>query len=129
MPRKQSETMTDGELRIMEILWEKGSCTVSDVVGHLEGRVTLAYTTVLTMLRILEDKGYVHHTKQGRAHLYHPSVGRDEAREGALKFIMNRFFEDSPKLLVMNLLKNEDLDPREIETLKRLLDAREDSDE
>ena len=85
MARKQSPTLTDAELRRMKILWERGPSTVGGVVETLPEDEPLAYSTVLTTLRILEDKGYLRHEKQGRAFVYHPVVDRRAARRNALR--------------------------------------------
>jgi predicted transcriptional regulator len=120
MARKQSATLTEAELPIMDVLWEKGSAVVTDVVGALSNSV-VAYNTVLTTLRILERKGYVRHTKEGRAFVYHPVVERGEASRKAVRNLMKRFFQDSPELLILNVLEDEQLDESELGRLKRLI--------
>lgn len=120
MARKQSATLTEAELPIMEILWDKGSAGVTDVVGGLENSA-VAYNTVLTTLRILERKGYVRHTKEGRAFVYHPVVERGEASRKAVRNLVKRFFRDSPELLILNVLEDESLDETEVARLKRLI--------
>ncbi|MGA2579730.1 MAG: BlaI/MecI/CopY family transcriptional regulator [Bryobacteraceae bacterium] len=120
MARKQSPTLTEAELPIMEILWLKGSAVVTDVVGALSNSV-VAYNTVLTTLRILERKGYVRHTKEGRAFVYHPVVERGEASRKAVRNLLKRFFQDSPELLILNVLEDEQLDESELNRLKRLI--------
>jgi predicted transcriptional regulator len=120
MARKQSPTLTEAELPIMEILWLKGSAVVTDVVGALSNSV-IAYNTVLTTLRILERKGYVRHTKEGRAFVYHPVVERGEASRKAVRNLLKRFFQDSPELLILNVLEDEQLDGSELSRLKRLI--------
>ena len=86
---------------------------------------TLIYSTVLTTLRILEQKGYVRHTKEGQAYVYHPVVNRSQAQKKALKHILSRFFNNSPELLVMNLLQTEQLDPEDLERIQRLINQGE----
>jgi predicted transcriptional regulator len=120
MARRQSPTLTEAELPIMEVLWEKGSAAVNDVVESLPSS-PVAYNTVLTTLRILERKGYVRHTKEGRAFVYHPVVARGEASRKAVRNIMKRFFNDSPELLILNVLEDEQLDEKELERLKKLI--------
>jgi predicted transcriptional regulator len=122
MARKQSPTLTDAELRLMKILWEHGPSTVGSVVETLPDDEPLAYSTVLTTLRILEQKGYLRHEKQGRAYVYHPVVDRGEARRSALRYVMDRFFNNSPELLVLGLLENEDMDRADLERLKNILE-------
>jgi predicted transcriptional regulator len=106
----------------MEILWEKGSGTVGEVVEALPRERPLAYSSVLTMMRILEQKGYVEHEKESRAYVYRPLVDREQARRSVISYLVKRFFDDSPELLVVNLLEHDELDRSEIERLKRLID-------
>ena len=124
MARKKSPHLTDAELRLMDVLWEKGSATVSDVADALPNNPALAYSTVLTTLRILETKGFIRHTKDGRAFVYHPIVGREQARESAVSHLLRRFFEDSPELLMLNLLDGKKVDASELRRLrKKIQDA------
>lgn len=109
----------------MEILWEKGRATVGEVVEASEsaGRgPDLAYTTVLTVLRILEKKGYLRHEKEGRAFVYEPVVNRAEARAKAVRYVVSRFFDDSPELLMLNMLEREQVDHAELKRLKKLIE-------
>ena len=122
MARRKSPTLTEVELELMEILWEKGSGTVGDVVEALPRERPLAYSSVLTMMRILEQKGYVEHEKESRAYVYRPLVDREQARRSVISYLVKRFFDDSPELLVVNLLEHDELDRSEIERLKRLID-------
>jgi len=117
--RKKSSHLTDAELRLMEVLWEKGSATVSDVVETLPKNPQLAYSTVLTTMRILENKGYLRHTKDGRAFVYHPVVGREQARQSAVSHLLHRFFENSPELLMLNLIEGEKIDSEELKRLRQ----------
>ena len=129
MARKTSSTLTDAELRLMDIVWERGPSTVQDVVDALPQDDPLAYSTVLTMLRILEKKGYLIHKKDGRAYVYQSVVEKQEAQRGALQHLMQRFFDDSPELLVLNLMENTDFEAADLERLKALLDSASDEDE
>ena len=125
MSRKPSPNLTEAELRLMEILWEKGRATVGEVVEASEsaGRgPDLAYTTVLTVLRILEKKGYLRHEKEGRAFVYEPVVNRAEARAKAVRYVVSRFFDDSPELLMLNMLEREQVDHAELKRLKKLIE-------
>lgn len=108
----------------MEVLWERGPATVSEVVEAVSSSTPLAYSTVLTTLRILERKGYVWHEKQGRAYLYHPAVNRSEARRRAVRYVLSRFFQDSPGLLLLNVIENEEIHSGELERLKELLEEK-----
>jgi predicted transcriptional regulator len=124
VPRPKSTTLTDGELRLMRVLWDNGESTVNDVVEALKARPKPAYNSVLTLLRILEKKGYVTHRKNGRAFMFLPVIGRADASRSALKTLVNRFFEGSPRLLILNLLEDEQLSP---EALKQLRDRIEEA--
>ncbi len=121
MARKRSPTLTEAELRLMEILWQKGEATVGDVVDALPPEEPLAYSTVLTTMRILEQKGYTRHRKKGRAFLYAPVVDRNAARKSAVKFVLRRFFDNSTESLLLNILENEHIDPAELERLKKMI--------
>jgi predicted transcriptional regulator len=106
----------------MNVLWERGDTTVGDVVKALaQGQGSpLAYSTVLTTLRILENKGYLRHTKEGRAFVYHPVINRNKARSSAVKQLVSRFFNGSPELLVLNVIEQEELDFNDLRQLKRM---------
>ncbi len=118
MARKKSTTLTDGEHRIMEVLWEKGSATVAEVAEVLQGKDGSAYTTVLTMLRIMHAKGYLSCRKDGRAHVYTPRVKRDTAARKAVRQLLRKFFAGSPGELVLAFPREEDLSPAELDALK-----------
>jgi predicted transcriptional regulator len=119
MARKRSRNLTDGEHRIMEVLWEKGTATVAEVADALAGKDGSAYTTVLTMMRIMRDKGYLSCRKEGRAHVYTPRINRDTAARRAVRHVLSRFFSGSPGELVLSFLRNEDLSADELDELKR----------
>lgn len=120
MPPKQSPTLTEAELRIMDVIWRKGSGTVQQVVDWLPS--TLAYNSVLTTIRILERKGYVKHVKDGRAYIYAPVIGRDEASRSEIRHLIGRFFRNSHEALVLNILQDEELDAKEIAHLREMLE-------
>ena len=128
MPRKKSKTLTEAELRIMEALWSLGEGSVKEVTDTMPPDDAVAYNTVLTMLRILKQKGYVDYHKRGRAFIYYPLIDRGQARTNVVRYLVSRFFNDSPSLLVQNLLENEDLDPTELARLKNALESEEDRD-
>lgn len=119
MPRKKSFGLTDAELRVMEVLWEKDAATVSDVTEALRSGVALAYSTVLTTLRILENKGHARHSKEGRAFIYHAVTGREQAREKAITHLLSRFFKGSPELLMVNLIDSQKIDAKELARLRK----------
>jgi predicted transcriptional regulator len=117
--RKKSPNLTDAELRLMDVVWQKGKATVSEVVEGLAADVPPAYSTVLTTLRILENKGYLRHTKEGRAFVYQPAIEREKARESAISHLLRRFFENSPELLMLNLLEGKKIGVKELARLRK----------
>jgi len=108
----------------MRVLWDRGPATVGDVADRIEASRKPAYNTVLTMLRILETKGFVRHEKPGRAFVYAPVIGQGEARRRAVLHLVHRFFDDSPERLVLDLLGHEDASPEELERLRELVNER-----
>jgi len=125
LPPRKSETLTEAELRLMDVLWQKGSATVQQVLDALPQPPALAYSSVLTTIRILESKGYVEHVKDGRAHVYRPTLGRKEATRSEIRHLVNRFFKDSHELLVLNILQDRGIEERELKRLRQLLQAKE----
>src|SRR5215469_8698554 len=107
----------------MDILWTLGRATVSEIVEALPKKLDLAYNTVLTIMRILEDKGYVRHTKpkEGRAFIYRPIVSREQASRSALHHLLGRFFGNSAEALVLNLIEDKTLNEKERERIRKLL--------
>lgn len=114
-----SKTLTDRESDIMRVLWDRGACRVSDVRHHLKD--ALAHNTVLTMLGILEDKGFVRREAQGRGHVYFPIVPEKEARYSAVRHLVAKFFRGSSELLVTHLVSDRHLSAAQKERLRRLL--------
>jgi BlaI family transcriptional regulator, penicillinase repressor len=121
MARKKSPTLTDAEARIMRVLWELETATVADVVDGLRKKRPVTYSTAQTMLRILEEKGYVTHEKVARAFIYQPKVDERQARLRALRQLAGRLFDGSPSLLVLNVLEDDTLDPAELKRMKKLI--------
>jgi predicted transcriptional regulator len=119
--RKTSPTLTDGELRLMNVLWRRGPSTVLEIQDGLDDE--LVDSTIRTLLRILEDKGYVRRLKEGRAFRYQPLVGRDETRANAVQQVVRRFFRN-PADLVMNLMDSGELDEAELVKIRRALEAK-----
>ena len=113
---------TDRELDVMVVLWGGGSATVAEVRQRLAA--SLAYTTVLTVLRTLEEKGYVGHTAEGRAYRYRPLVKRAAAGRTALRRLLDTMFQGSPALLLTQLVSDRGLDKQELRRLRRVLDER-----
>jgi BlaI family transcriptional regulator, penicillinase repressor len=122
VPRRQSETLTEAELRIMDVLWLKGSGTVQLILDSLAQKPALAYNSVLTTIRILERKGYVKHSKDGRAHVYAPLVGRQDATRSEIRHLVGRFFENSHEQLVLNILEDRGIDAKELDRLRDMLE-------
>lgn len=120
MPPKQSATLTEAELRIMDVLWRKGSGTVQQVLDRLAS--TLAYNSVLTTIRTLEKKGQVKHVKDGRAHVYEPVIGRQEATRSEIRHLVGRFFRNSHEALVLNILQDEAIDAEKLKRLREMLE-------
>ena len=122
MARSKSATLTEAELRIMNVLWDRGSSTVHEVLQTLPSQPALAYNSILTIVRILEKKGYVKHEKDKRAHVYTPSVDRKDASRFEVRHLVSRFFGNSDELLVMNILEEKSIDPGELRRLRDLLE-------
>jgi BlaI family transcriptional regulator, penicillinase repressor len=123
VPPKKPSNLTEAELRIMHIVWKKEKATVAEVAASLPGELNLAYNTVLTTMRILENKGYLKHAKAkgARAFVYQPVVDRMEATRNAVRHLLRRFFGDSSEALVLNLLEDDVLDDTELKSIRKLL--------
>jgi BlaI family transcriptional regulator, penicillinase repressor len=117
--------LTDAELRIMNVLWLKGSGTVQSILDSLPETQPLAYNSVLTTIRILERKGYVEHVKDGRAHVYAPLVARQDATRSEIRHLVSRFFKNSHEQLVLNILEDRGIDADELDRLRVILDHSE----
>ena len=115
-------SFTDRELDVMAVLWDQGPSTVAEVRENLED--PLAYTTVLTVLRTLEAKGFVSHEEEGKAHRYAPLVARDRAGKTALGQVLGKIFGGSREMLLANLVKERGIDAAELRRLRKILDAR-----
>jgi BlaI family transcriptional regulator, penicillinase repressor len=122
LARNKSAILTEAELRIMNVLWEKGPATVHDVLQSLPSTSPLAYNSVLTIIRILEKKGYVKHAKNKRAHVYTPQVGRQDATRSEVRRLVNRFFGNSHELLVLNMLEDKSIDAEELDRMRQMLE-------
>ena len=118
MPPRKSNTLTEAELRLMKILWRRGESAVTDLVAALPEGEPLAYNSVLTTIRILEQKGYVAHRQEGRAFVYRPAVAEDEASRSEVRNMLGRFFGNSREQLVLSLLGDEEISAEELERLK-----------
>jgi predicted transcriptional regulator len=128
MPRAKVNTLTNAEHRIMEVIWARGSATVAEVVEALEGKD--AYTTILTLMRILKDKGFLTSRKEGRAFVFMPRVDRETAARKAVHQLLAKFFGGSPHELVLSFLREEELSADELDLIKeRIIDSEEKRDE
>ena len=125
MARKPSATLTDGELRLMRVLWRQGPSTVGAVVDAVAGANPPAYNTVQTMMRILERKGFVSHRKDGRAFVFEALVDESRAQKNAIRHVLDRFFDNSPGTLVLSLLEHEDVPDAEVQQLRELIQRHE----
>ena len=125
MPPKRSITLTEAELRIMRILWVRGESLVSELVEAMPESTPLAYTSVLTTVRILEQKGFVAHEEAGRAFVYHPLVARDAAAQTAVGHLVSRFFENSSGSLALRLIESERPSDDELSRLRALIERYE----
>ncbi len=123
MPPKKSNTLTEAELRLMKILWQRGESAVNDLVAAMPDGETLAYNSVLTTIRILEQKGYVGHRQKGRAFIYRPVVAEYEASRSEVKHMLSRFFGNSREQLLLALLGDNEISREELERLKAAIDA------
>ncbi len=118
MARSASPQLTEAENRIMSVLWDRGEVSVRDVTDALAVEHGLAYTTVLTTIRIMADKGYVGFRKDGRAHIYHPLLSREGAQKQALGSLVKSLFGGSPQRLAQHLIQEEQLTLDDIEALR-----------
>jgi len=120
MARRRSSTLTEAELRLMEVLWKRGESTVADVTAALPPP-PIAYNSVLTTMRILERKGYVAHEEVGRAYLYRPLVEREEAAGHAVGHLLSKFFDNSAGALALRLIEQERPSNAELLRLRALI--------
>ena len=123
MPPKKSITLTEAELRLMKMLWLRGESAVSDLVAAIPASESLAYNSVLTTIRILEQKGYVQHRQEGRAFVYRAAVQENEAGKSEVRHILNRFFGNSREQLLLSMLGDDEITPDELQRLKDAIQA------
>jgi BlaI family transcriptional regulator, penicillinase repressor len=121
LPPRKSVTLTEAELRLMDVVWQRGESTVQQVLEALPTHPALAYNSVLTTIRVLEKKGYLKHVKDGRAHVYMPLIERDDASRSEISHLVNRFFKNSHEQLVLNILEDKSIDAAELKRLRKLL--------
>jgi predicted transcriptional regulator len=122
MPPKRSNTLTEAELRLMKILWRRGESAVTDLVSAMPDGEPLAYNSVLTTIRILEQKGYVEHRQAGRAFVYRPCVAEEEASRSEVKHLMSRFFGNSRERLLLTLLGDDEISAEELRRLREAIE-------
>jgi predicted transcriptional regulator len=121
MPPKKSNTLTEAELRLMKILWRRGASAVTDLVASMPEGEELAYNSVLTTVRILEQKGYVEHRQEGRAFIYWAVVAEHDASRSEVRHVLSRFFGNSREQLLLSLLGDGDISREELERLKKAI--------
>ncbi len=116
--------LTRQELQIMKVVWDRGAATVKEVCDVISQRKATAYTTVLTLMGILEDKGALTHVRAGRAYIYKPLLSRQQATRNQIHDVLVRFFDGRPEKMMENVLENEVPGPEQITTLRNLLESR-----
>jgi len=117
--------LTRQELQIMKVIWKLGAATVKDVCDIMSQTKAVAYTTILTLMGILEEKGALAHTRSGRAFLFRPLLSRRQATRNQVHDVITRFFDGSPERMMEDILGNEVLDPDQLESVRGLLDSRQ----
>ncbi len=121
MPPKRSITLTEAELRLMKILWARGESAVGELVAAMPDGEALAYNSVLTTIRILEQKGYVRHRQEGRAFVYSPCVQEQEAGRYEVRHMMQRFFGNSRERLLLSMLGDDEVTHEELNRLREAI--------
>ncbi|MBV8366198.1 MAG: BlaI/MecI/CopY family transcriptional regulator [Candidatus Eremiobacteraeota bacterium] len=121
MARPKSRVLTEVEQQLMEIIWARGRATVAEVADELAASKPVAFNTVQTTLRIMEDKGYLRHTTAGRSFVYEAAIRREQASGAALRQVLGRFFDNSPELLAQSLLKTHGLSDAELSRIESLI--------
>jgi BlaI family transcriptional regulator, penicillinase repressor len=116
--------LTRQELQIMKVVWERGAATVKDVCDAMSRRKVTAYTTILTLMGILEEKGALVHTRSGRAYIYKPVLTREQATKNQVHDVLTRFFDGSPEKMIETVIENEIKGPDQLGSVKNLLDSR-----
>ncbi len=122
MPRRKSELLTEVELEFMVVLWSIGCGSVRDMMEALEGE--RAYTSVATILKVLDDKGYVRAERRNRTLLYHPSIEKSEYEGRSLRNLSEALFGGTPTALVARLVDDEHLTEDMIREIKEIIDTR-----
>ncbi|MEH6459965.1 BlaI/MecI/CopY family transcriptional regulator [Chitinimonas sp. JJ19] len=129
MTRPTAAALTDAERELLEVLWRKKQASVREVTDEIAKKKSVAYTTVLTMFKVLEKKGLVTYHQEGRAFIYTPTISRGEARKSALERLLKQFFNGSPQVLAQHLIEQHEMSPDELDALKRLVAEAPDAEE
>src|SRR5512139_3966789 len=116
--------LTRQELQIMKVVWERGAATVKDVCDAMSRRKVTAYTTILTLMGILEEKGALVHSRSGRAYIYKPLLSREQATRNQIHDVLARFFDGNPEKMIQSVLENEVKAPEQLGTVRNLVEAR-----
>ena len=119
--------LTRQELQIMKVVWERGAATVKEVCDAMSQKKVTAYTTILTLMGILEEKGALVHTRSGRAYVYKPLLSRQQATRNQVHDVLTRFFDGNPEKLIENVIQNEVKEPQQLGSVKHLLDSRQEN--
>ncbi|MDF1545189.1 MAG: BlaI/MecI/CopY family transcriptional regulator [bacterium] len=125
MARQQTPTLTETELRLMEVIWRKGEATVHQILEELPQKSAPAYNSVLTIVRIMEQKGYLTHIKNGRSYVYRPAIERSDVSRKAIRKVAKNFFNDSPQQLLLNIIKSEKLNADDLRELVKMIEEQE----
>jgi len=119
--------LTRQELQIMKVVWERGVATVKEVCDAMSQKKVTAYTTILTLMGILEEKGALVHSRAGRAYVYRPLLSRQQATRNQVHDVLTRFFDGSPEKLIENVLENEVKAPEQLGNVRNLLESRQEN--
>jgi BlaI family transcriptional regulator, penicillinase repressor len=117
--------LTRQELQIMKVVWDRGAATVKEVCDAMSQKKVTAYTTILTLMGILEEKGALVHTRSGRAYVYKPLLSRQQATRNQVHDVLTRFFDGNPEKFIENVIENEVKEPQQLGSVKHLLDSRD----
>ena len=119
--------LTRQELQIMKVVWERGAATVKEVCDAMSQKKVTAYTTILTLMGILEEKGALVHTRSGRAYVYKPLLSRQQATRNQVHDVLTRFFDGDPEKFIESVIQNEVKEPQQLGSVKHLLDSRQEN--
>jgi predicted transcriptional regulator len=123
--RPKSPTLTEQELEIMKIVWSRESASVRDVYEALLERRKIAYTTVMTMMKILEQKKYLLKTQEDRAYIYRPAKPKNQVIKGMVREFVNRVFNGSAEPLLVHLIEDQRLSRKDLEEIAQMIRRKE----